>query len=106
MGAGDTGSGDAAARTERYALDRFTSAFGRPRDDGRTRRWRCALREGAVWVELKRHPSIGAVSLRIEPERAEIHALISKIKFTELRDPAQVDVVLRELEAERAGGTA
>jgi hypothetical protein len=87
---------------ERYASERFTRAFGRPREDGASRRWRCVLADGGVWIELKRNPVSGALSLRIEPERSDAHALISKIKFTELRDPAQVDVVIGELEAEGA----
>jgi hypothetical protein len=85
-----------------YAEGRFTEVFGEPRREGAARRWRCVLASGGVWIELKRNPSNRAWSLRIEPDRADVHELISQIKFTELRDHEQVDLMIRELRDEGA----
>jgi hypothetical protein len=102
MGAGGPVQGGNHDGAERYASERFTRAFGRPREDGASRRWRCMLSGVGVWIELKRNPVSGVLSLRIEPERSDAHALISKIKFTELRDLEQVDLVIGELQSEGA----
>src|SRR3954471_9336835 len=102
MGEGERDTPQRVEQAERYAADRFTDAFGAPRVEGGARRWRCVLGGGGVAIELKRNPESGRLGLRIEPDRSDAHALISKIKFTELRDAAQVDVVIGELEAEGA----
>ena len=99
---GECGAQQNSESAERYAAERFTRAFGPPRVDGRSRRWRCLLAGGGVWIELKRHPQSGIVNLRIEPDRGDANPLIAKIKFTELRDSGQVDVMLGELAAEGA----